>query len=340
MITLDMVKRGYETGIINLIDSPHDDGVVCKIGDNWFYFGGETAAEMTAKDYRRDIPLEDIVRSVFQVLEDFRKDGDVFEDEYLYYEAFLNEQLKEDPMESVMDAATRLVQENRALAYEVFRIMKREYQREDIIGRIEDHCDVDIDRFTDAEIDSITSRFDKNLSNNAGYWESYWLSADAAIYELLQEKFKDGHSNTDDAPWYSSIDELVETAVENINGIGVCAGSGFYELQDFEVDGERMELVIEICRFEDEKDHHGYFGVYYFAGYYDGDSLLSDWEYTSQLDVVELKDAVSKLANRDFTQDIKKCMGKDSVEAMIGDAKERCVEFVAGATIEQENVKE
>ena len=42
-ITRKMIERAYEEGFIKIIDSPHDDGAVCKIGEYWFYFGGETA---------------------------------------------------------------------------------------------------------------------------------------------------------------------------------------------------------------------------------------------------------------------------------------------------------
>ena len=257
---------------------------------------------------------------------------------YSEEEMAVREQLRDLSSPLTAKKAADFVRENPALAYEIFKLIDRENQRDNIVSRIDGHCDVDIDKFTDAEINSITSRFDKILSNNDSYWESYWLSADAAIYEVLQEKFKDGHSNASGAPWYSSIDELVETAVENIKGIGAWAGSGFYELQNFEIDGERMELVIEVCQLEDEEDHHGYYGVYYFAGYYDGDSLLADWEYTSGLDLAELKEVVSKLKYKDFTEDLKKAMGENSVEAMIGDAKERSVDSGAGENKAQEHV--
>jgi len=45
LITLDIVRAGYEEGHIKLIESPHRDGIVCQIGDNWFYFGGQTAED-------------------------------------------------------------------------------------------------------------------------------------------------------------------------------------------------------------------------------------------------------------------------------------------------------
>lgn len=40
-ITRKMIEKAYEEGLIKIIDSPHDDGAICKIGEYWFYFGGE-----------------------------------------------------------------------------------------------------------------------------------------------------------------------------------------------------------------------------------------------------------------------------------------------------------
>ena len=95
MITLDMVKKGYETGIVRLMESPNGDGVVCGIGDNWFYFGGHEAEGSTVEEYQRNVPAEVIVGEVFDVLDAFRHEGEEFLDEYLYYFYFLTEQLKQ-----------------------------------------------------------------------------------------------------------------------------------------------------------------------------------------------------------------------------------------------------
>ena len=47
-----MVIEGYGKGLIKLINSPNGDGIVCRIGDNWFYFGGETASMGLGLAYR------------------------------------------------------------------------------------------------------------------------------------------------------------------------------------------------------------------------------------------------------------------------------------------------
>ena len=49
-ITKDMIKRGYEQGLIKLVIEPNmKSEVVCQIGDNWFYFGGITAEEKNSR---------------------------------------------------------------------------------------------------------------------------------------------------------------------------------------------------------------------------------------------------------------------------------------------------
>ena len=86
-----MIAKGYDAGIVRIIDSPHGDGAVCQIGDNWFYFGGQTAERETAASYVRAVPRDDIVRSIYEVLEDFRRESGTFGNEYMYYEAILRE---------------------------------------------------------------------------------------------------------------------------------------------------------------------------------------------------------------------------------------------------------
>lgn len=92
MITPEMIAQGYSSGLITLMMSPHDDGVVCTIGDCWFYFGGHTAEECgSVEEYKKDIPEECIVKDIYDVLQDFWRSGHELRDEYLYYEYFLQE---------------------------------------------------------------------------------------------------------------------------------------------------------------------------------------------------------------------------------------------------------
>ena len=78
-ITRQMIERAYEERLMRIIDSPHDDGAACKIGEYWFYFGGETAEEMTASEYVANVPKEDIINEIKTTLDDFYGE-ETFED--------------------------------------------------------------------------------------------------------------------------------------------------------------------------------------------------------------------------------------------------------------------
>ena len=80
-----------DAGIIRLIESPHGDGVVCAIGDFWFYFGGLAAEGSTPEEYRQNTPKDTIIREIYDVLWDFSATGDEFLDEYGYYSLYLQE---------------------------------------------------------------------------------------------------------------------------------------------------------------------------------------------------------------------------------------------------------
>ena len=92
MITRKMVKDGYENGDIQLIKSPHNDGIVCRIGESyWFYFGGVTASDYDdVEKYKMDIPKKTILNEIYEVLRDFLHDPGLV-DEYRYYEYYLKE---------------------------------------------------------------------------------------------------------------------------------------------------------------------------------------------------------------------------------------------------------
>lgn len=95
MITKNMIHMGYIQGIVQLVISPNDDGVVCQIGDGWFYFGGHTAAECdSVEEYKHDIPVETIIDEIYSVIDEFGRESD-FKDEYDYYEAYLRENVVE-----------------------------------------------------------------------------------------------------------------------------------------------------------------------------------------------------------------------------------------------------
>lgn len=93
MITKEMVRDGVRSGAIRFITDPiMEHGTVCKIGDDWFYFGGATAESMEPKEYLKAVPQADIIDEVFATLYDFSKEIATFGDEYNYIEAYMEEQ--------------------------------------------------------------------------------------------------------------------------------------------------------------------------------------------------------------------------------------------------------
>lgn len=93
MITEDMVREGIRNGSVRFVRDPNmDHGTVCQIGDNWFYFGHLKAEELDPDEYVKATPEADVVGLICNTLDEFRKSGETFEDEYAYYEAYLNEQ--------------------------------------------------------------------------------------------------------------------------------------------------------------------------------------------------------------------------------------------------------
>lgn len=77
----------------NIIKPVLDDGeLICKIGDNWFYFGDQESEEFENTD-PSEISFDVLVNDILRVLDDFREDCDDYGDEYLYYYYYLTENL-------------------------------------------------------------------------------------------------------------------------------------------------------------------------------------------------------------------------------------------------------
>lgn len=96
-ITKNMIREGLQRGIVRYVLDPNGDGkkgTVCQIGDHWFYQGGLTAESETPEEYVRNVPVEDRVSDIFETLECFKREPE-FNDEYAYYAAFIQENLKE-----------------------------------------------------------------------------------------------------------------------------------------------------------------------------------------------------------------------------------------------------
>ena len=89
MITLNMIVRGLQTGIISLVVDPNMEyGTVCQIGDSWFYFGGLTAEEENPDEYKFHVPFMDYAHDIYETLCKLRLDS-VLKHEYDYYESIL-----------------------------------------------------------------------------------------------------------------------------------------------------------------------------------------------------------------------------------------------------------
>lgn len=89
VITKEMIKSGIKAGLITFVPDPNaDHGTVCKIGDNWFYFGGTEGEKCSPEEYTKNVPEDDIIDEIFETLESYRQAGrDDYEfwGEYDYY---------------------------------------------------------------------------------------------------------------------------------------------------------------------------------------------------------------------------------------------------------------
>lgn len=109
-------------------------------------------------------------------------------------------------------------------------------------------------------------------------------------------------------------DGIVDAALRTIRGVGVDMGSGCYDLNSFEIDGEKLNLYADVCKVQDGDGLH--YAVYYAVEYVDGDNLFHDWAHTETLDVDALKEVVCEIANTDFTEDILKELHKGRVDSL------------------------
>lgn len=95
-ITYEMLEDAYHRGLAKLVYSPNEDGIVCQIGEHWFYFAGLTGAQYTdPAKFAADIPEEDIISEIATTLAEFASCRDYL-DEYLYYAYYLQENLPKD----------------------------------------------------------------------------------------------------------------------------------------------------------------------------------------------------------------------------------------------------
>lgn len=93
----DLVKLGYEQGLVKLVCKIHPyEGIVCTIGDFWFFFGGETAEGYSSvEDFKKDIPEESFLTDIYNTLKNFEKCAHL-SDEYQYCITYIKEYLQYD----------------------------------------------------------------------------------------------------------------------------------------------------------------------------------------------------------------------------------------------------
>lgn len=71
MITRDMIKNGFENGIISIEDDYAGCiGICCKIGEMAFYFLGSEDENITKKEYWKSYTLDMTINMIFDILKD------------------------------------------------------------------------------------------------------------------------------------------------------------------------------------------------------------------------------------------------------------------------------
>ena len=94
MITKEMIKNGFDAGLISIEDS--FEGCIslcCRIWDNAFYFAGYEDASLTANQYLESYTMDEIVNMLYDILKDAKsaEENGLDETEWRIYEAILLE---------------------------------------------------------------------------------------------------------------------------------------------------------------------------------------------------------------------------------------------------------
>lgn len=93
MITREIIKKGFEKGIISIEDDYAGCmGICCKIGDNAFYFLGSKDDNITKEEYWKSYTLDMTIDMIFDILKDSEsaeKNG-LDDLEIGYYESLLS----------------------------------------------------------------------------------------------------------------------------------------------------------------------------------------------------------------------------------------------------------
>ena len=90
-ITKQMILDGLKQGLVRLAPSPFEDGPICQIGDNWFYFC-EDISTMSAEEYRNTHSDDVLAEQLLTALNEGIQELDDLE--YQYYYWYLTENLE------------------------------------------------------------------------------------------------------------------------------------------------------------------------------------------------------------------------------------------------------
>lgn len=92
MITRDIIKNGFENGIISIEDDYTGCiGICCRIGDNAFYFLGSEDDGLTKEEYWKLYTLDMTIDMIFNILKDVKsaEENGLDETELDYYTSVL-----------------------------------------------------------------------------------------------------------------------------------------------------------------------------------------------------------------------------------------------------------
>ena len=94
MITREMIKKGFENGIISIEDDYAGCmGICCEIGENAFYFAGPKDVDLTKEKYWGIYTLDMTIDMIFNMLKDVEsaEENGIDCAELNYYEAVINQ---------------------------------------------------------------------------------------------------------------------------------------------------------------------------------------------------------------------------------------------------------
>ena len=94
MITKEMIKKGFETGIVSIEESYAGClGICYRIGDNAFYFVGSEDESLTKEEYWKSYSLDMTVDLLFDILKSnsSAEENGLDCEELAYYKAVLTE---------------------------------------------------------------------------------------------------------------------------------------------------------------------------------------------------------------------------------------------------------